>query len=63
MIYVVSPFFIAHPLDFPVGWVSLSVTKTNLAISVISLVIASLIGGFIPAWRGAKESILDAIWG
>lgn len=63
MSYIVTPFFISHPLDFPVGWVSLNITKTNLAISVISLVLASLIGGFIPAWRGAKESILEAIWG
>ncbi len=63
MVYVITPFFITHPLDFPVGWVSLKITTTNLIISVVSLVIASLIGGFIPAWRGAKESILDAIWG
>jgi putative ABC transport system permease protein len=63
MNYAVTPFFISHPLDFPVGWVSLNITKTNLTISVVSLVMASLIGGFIPAWRGAKESILEAIWG
>jgi putative ABC transport system permease protein len=63
MNYVVTPFFISHPLDFPVGWVSLNITKTNLAISVVSLMMAALIGGFIPAWRGAKESILEAIWG
>jgi len=63
MIYLVSPFFISHPLNFPVGWVSLDITRTNLIISIASLVIASLIGGFIPAWKGAKESILEAIWG
>jgi putative ABC transport system permease protein len=63
MTYVITPFFISHPLDFPVGWVSLSITKINLVISVVSLMVASLIGGFIPAWRGARESILEAIWG
>jgi len=63
MLYLIKPFFLAHPLDFPVGWVSLNITNLNLIISVVSLMLASLIGGFIPAMRGAKESILEAIWG
>jgi len=63
MLYLIKPFFLVHPLDFPVGWVSLNITNLNLIISVVSLMLASLIGGFIPALRGAKESILDAIWG
>lgn len=61
--YIIAPIFITHPLDFPVGWVSLNITGLNLMISMLSLVIASLIGGFIPAWKGVKESILDSLWG
>ena len=45
------------------GWVSLGVTFNMIKVSNISLVIASFVGGFVPAYRGAKESILDSIRG
>ena len=57
------PYFLNNPLNFPMGWVSLAVTQNNLIISSVSLFVAALIGGFIPSWQGAKQSILDAIWG
>ncbi|MBT4209795.1 ABC transporter permease [Candidatus Parcubacteria bacterium] len=63
ILFLIRPFFINNPLDFPVGWVSLKITFNIIRISNISLVIAALIGGFIPAFRGTKESILDTIWG
>jgi len=63
ILFAVRPFFIDNPLDFPVGWVSLKITFDIIRISNISLIIAALIGGFIPAFRGTKESILDTIWG
>lgn len=61
ILFFVRPFFIANPLDFPVGWVSLKITFNIIRISNISLMVAALIGGFIPAFRGTKESILDSI--
>lgn len=63
VLFIIRPFFINNPLDFPVGWVSLKITFDIIKISNISLIIAALIGGFIPAFRGTKESILDTIWG
>ncbi len=63
ILFIVRPFFINNPLDFPVGWVSLKITFNIIKISNISLMVAALIGGFIPAFRGTKESILDTIWG
>ncbi len=63
ILLVVRPYFISNPLDFPVGWVSLKVTFDIIRISNISLIAAALIGGFFPAYRGAKESILKSIWG
>ena len=63
ILFVLRPFFISSPLDFPVGWVSLKVTFDIIRISNISLIVAALIGGFIPSLRGARESILDSIWG
>ena len=63
ILFVIRPLFIANPLDFPVGWVSLKVTFNIIRISNISLISAALIGGFFPARSGAKESILKSIWG
>jgi len=60
---ILVPYFIKNPLDFPIGWISLSVTQSNLIISSTCLIVAAIIGGFIPSRHGAKESILDAIWG
>lgn len=63
MNFAIVPYFIAHPLSFPFGFVNLVVSTRDLLISSISLIAASLVGGFIPSWRGAKESIINAIWG
>lgn len=63
ILFILRPFFISNPLDFPVGWVSLKVTFNIIRISNISLITASLIGGFFPAYRGAKENILKSILG
>ena len=63
ILLIMRPYFISNPLDFPVGWVSLKVTFDIIRISNISLIAAALIGGFFPAYRGAKENILDAIRG
>jgi len=30
---------------------------------IFSLLLAALIAGLVPAWRAAKENILEAIWG
>ena len=61
--FLIVPYFIRNPLDFGMGDVSLAVTRNALTISGISLVVAAIIGGFIPSWRAARESILKAIWG
>ncbi len=63
ILFILRPLFINNPLDFPVGWVSLKVTFDIIRISNISLILASLIGGFFPAFKGARESILKSIWG
>lgn len=61
ILFVIRPYFISNPLDFPVGWVSLKVTFDIIKVSNISLIAAALVGGFFPAYKGAKESILDSI--
>jgi len=61
MMFILRPLFLAHPLDFPMGWVSLKITADTIRISNISLFMASLIGGLIPAYNGAKKEILKLI--
>lgn len=63
ILFIIRPYFLSNPLDFPVGWVSLKVTFNIIRASNISLMAAALIGGFFPAYRGAKESILTSLWG
>lgn len=61
ILFVLRPLFISNPLELPMGWVSLKVTFNIIKISNISLIVAALVGGFIPAFRGARESILKSI--
>ncbi len=63
ILFIIRPFFMSNPLDFPIAWVSLKITFNIIRISNLSLIGAALIGGFFPAYRGAKESILKSIWG
>lgn len=63
VIYAIVPFFVSHPLNLPVGETGVALDKTGLIFNASSLLTASLIAGFIPSWRGARENILKAIWG
>lgn len=62
-LFVIEPYFEMYPMDFPMGWVSLKITSQILIISSISLIAAAFIGGFVPAFKAARESILGAIFG
>lgn len=61
--FAVAPYFIQHPLSFPMGKVSLLILHSELATSIISLVCVSILAGFIPSWRVSRENIIKAIWG
>jgi len=61
--FVLLPHFTSHPLPFPMGMVSLLITKKELLTSIAGLILVSLIGGLIPSWRVARENIIRAIWG
>jgi len=52
-----------NPIDFPMGEVSPIITVGLISKSAISLIMISLIGGFLPAWRTTRHSILDLIGG
>ena len=53
--FVATPYFIAHPLNFPMGKVSLLIVKSEFATSIVSMIIVSIIAGFIPSWRVAVK--------
>jgi len=61
--FILLPHFTSHPLPFPMGMVSLLITKKELLASIAGLILVSLIGGLIPSWRIARENIIRAIWG
>jgi len=61
--FVATPYFIAHPLDFPVGKTSLLIIRSEVATSIISMLAVSIVAGFIPSWRVSRENIIKAIWG
>lgn len=61
--FTIVPYFQKNPLDFPMGPVSLVATFQDHAINTLSLVLAAIIAGFIPAWQVTKEDIVKAIWG
>jgi putative ABC transport system permease protein len=60
--FALKPYFLAHPLSFPMGKVSLFIVRSEFVFSIISLIIVSIIAGLIPSWRVAREKIIRAIW-
>ncbi len=63
MFYFIEPYFINHPLPFPIGDITLAIKEVQVLQGVLGLLVAAFIAGFVPAWRAARENILKAIWG
>lgn len=61
--YAVQPYFSLHPISLPMGDTRLVLNQSSAIFSVLSLVFAALIAGFVPAWKITKINILKAIWG
>jgi putative ABC transport system permease protein len=61
--FILKPYFISHPLDLPMGRVSLLIMQGDFITSVISMIAVSIIAGFVPSWRVTRENIIKAIWG
>jgi putative ABC transport system permease protein len=60
---LIKPYFISHPLNMPVGKVSLMIIQGELIASIVCMFVVSIIAGFVPSWRVTKENIIKAIWG
>ncbi len=61
--FAIKPWFIEHPLKFPIGLASLMILPERVSINAISLVIAALAAGFMPSWLAVRKTIIDTIWG
>ncbi|PWR76318.1 ABC transporter permease [Methanospirillum stamsii] len=63
IIQTLIAYFLAYPIEFPDGNVSLYVETGIMIESAVLLIIASIIAGYLPASRIAKEEILTAMRG
>ena len=62
-LYVLIPYFLEHPIDFPYSDVSLSVSKLGMIYRYLALLVVTLIAGFVPAWIIVRQNTLNAILG
>lgn len=62
LLYFLTSYLVANPISTPLGNIEPLVEQQFIIQSIISLIIVSLISGFIPSWHVAKKSILNAIW-
>ncbi len=61
--FAIEPWFIEHPLKFPIGLASLLILPEKVSMNAISLIIAAIAAGFMPSWMAVRKSIIDTIWG
>ena len=57
------PFFVLHPINYPLGKGALAITTNDVIIRAIILSITAFVSGFIPAWLVTKQNTLDSILG
>ena len=63
LLWILTSYLTANPIMTPMGHLKPLIEQQLVIQSIISLVIVSLIAGFIPSWKTARENILKAIWG
>jgi len=64
LLFLLVLYFQSHPITFYESIRLVPRIDYNVLIqSVFSLLITSLVAGFIPAWLAARKKILEAIWG
>jgi len=61
--YIIKPYFDGHPIDLPIGLVSLLIDPGTVRIGILGLIAAAILAGIIPVLNITRESIIKAIWG
>jgi putative ABC transport system permease protein len=57
------PYTISHPVQIPLGAMSLRLDDAEAISRAILLFLASIVGSVIPAYKLAQKDLLDLIWG
>jgi len=57
------PYFIRNPLPMPIGLVSLVLVRQDMIFGIVSMILVSMVSGFIPSWMVTRQNIIRAIWG
>jgi len=57
------PYFIRNPLPMPIGLVSLVLVRQDMIFGIVSMLLVSMVSGFIPSWMVTRQNIIKAIWG
>jgi len=60
---VLTPLMQRYPIDVDFGLLSLFHKPSEVVVGTVSLIVAGLLAGYIPARIIAKQDILKAIWG
>ena len=58
-----QPYFDLHPLDLPIGLVSLAIKPATIQNAILGLILAAVFAGFIPVLSIIRQSVIKAIWG
>jgi putative ABC transport system permease protein len=61
--YIIKPFFDSHPIDLPIGLVSLAIDMSTIRNAILGLFVAAVLAGIIPVLNITRHSIIKAIWG
>lgn len=61
--YGIQPYFELHPLDLPLGEISLAVETSTVNKAVLGLLTAAVLAGLIPVLHITRQGIIQAIWG
>lgn len=61
--WLVVPLLVIRPIPMPFGNASLVYTSMGIFINIVSLIVAGVLAGLIPAKIVAREDILKSIWG
>jgi putative ABC transport system permease protein len=63
MRFGLAPYTVSHPVDIPLGSMSLKLDNAEAINRAVLLFLASIIGSVIPAYKLAQRDLLDLIWG
>jgi putative ABC transport system permease protein len=61
--YGIKPYFDSHPLDLPIGLITLVIDSSSITSSILWLFVAAILAGLIPVLHITSESIIKSIWG